>query len=396
MDEKHQNFINEHLNDNINELSLKASRYPDFDMPLVIRQIDARQRIRDKVPSWFEQAAILYPPKLSVEQSSSGLTAAYKLTLLKDIQGVMADLTGGLGVDFSFLSGNFHQSYYIEENETLCELAKHNFEVLGLNNYIIQNTTAQVFLQDTDKLDFIYIDPHRRKASGQKSVKISDCSPDIGVLLPELLSKCSRILIKLSPMLDIHQAANTLQYVSDIDIVAVENECKEVLISINTQKLIDSPPEIHAVNIFKNGKNEKFSFKYEDEKAASIQYAAEPENFIYEPNVSILKAGAFKTIAERFELKKFHPSTHLYTLDRKIDNFLGKIFQLVELFDNSKSAMKMLSQKYPEVTVFLRNYPLSVAEYRKKHKLKDGSSVYVAGLKNIDNKLINIVCKRVQ
>lgn len=394
MNQATQNFIEQHLQDDVIQLQLKSKTAAgkDVDMQLALRQIAGRQKIRMKVPEWYNHSELIYPTKLSIEQSSSSQTASYKAGLVEGLNFV--DLTGGLGIDFSFIAPKFKKSFYIERNTDLCELAKNNFRVLGIQNFEIHNTDAQIFLKDLNVADCIFIDPHRRSISGSKTVLIEDCEPNVKALAGELLQKSSHILIKLSPMLDISRAIRDLPETFAVHVLAIDNECKEILLELKqhteTKELF-----VHTINFRKNATPEKFRFTFEEESAAIPLTVGSLGRYFYEPNAAIMKAGAFKTISVRYQVQKIHINTHLYTSDELRIDFPGRLFEIIEVFSNSKTSLKQIRLKYSQANVNVRNYPLSVADFRKRTGIREGGDNYIFAIKSHENQLIIVVCRKV-
>lgn len=394
MDKITLEFIQQHINDDILKLSLQSRKYPDIDFPLAIRQIAGKQKFRKKVPLFFLHPEILFPVQLSVEQASSEDTAKYKSDLVSG--NAFADLTGGFGVDFYFISQKFAHGIYVERDIQLCELANSNFKTLGINSFKILNQKAEDFIKEMPEVDFIYLDPHRRSESGKKTIRISDCEPDVSVLIEKMLERSRKVMIKLSPMLDIRQAIADVPQTTEIHIIAVENECKEVLLIINRDTQHDDKSvHLFTTNILKNGKSQQFDFHLDDEANSEAVFTNSPLQYLYEPNAAIMKSGAFKTIGSRFGLNKFHPNTHIYTDNTLKTDFPGRIFSIQEVTGNSKDDFKLLKQKYPKANIILRNYPLSVDEYKKKSRIKDGGDYYIHALKANDNNLLNIISRRI-
>jgi hypothetical protein len=391
MNEATRTFIIKHADADVYTLSMQASRFPDVDMSLAIRQINGRKKIREKVPVFYENEFILYPQKLSVEQSSSQLTAEYKKSVLQSAN-VLIDLTGGFGVDFYFLSSLFKESHYVESNEELCELAEINFKALNISEFHIYNETAEKFLTKQINADCIFIDPHRRNESGRKMVSVSDCSPDVSRLAPVMLQYSPLVLIKLSPMLDIKKALDELIHVSEIHVIAVNNECKELLFKL--QRDYHGEPIISAVNLSVNKLMSGFNFLMTEEALADSSFTS-PGKYLYEPNVAILKSGAFKLICKRFEVKKLHVNTHLYTSDQLISEFPGRIFQIVAQYHSSRSEIKQMAEKYPKANISCRNYPLNTEAFRKKYQISDGGEIYIFATTLSDGKLACLVCEKV-
>lgn len=389
-------FIREHIADDVLALGLQAAKYPGVDMPLAIRQISGMQKIKNKVPLLFEHLDILYPVKLSVEQSSSQLTAKYKSSLASG--NSFADLTGGFGVDFFFLSQHFTQGIYVERDEQLCALATHNFTALGIKSFEVQHQNAEDFLASMPNVDLIYIDPHRRSSTGKKTVRISDCEPNVAALSNLMLEKSPKVIIKLSPMLDIHQAIKDIPQTSEVHILAVDNDCKEVLLVLNRNELPLISTKgilIQTVNFVKNGSTQLFDFQLATEVDIETGYTSQPLEYLYEPNAAIMKSGAFKAVASKYALMKFHPNTHLYTSNLFVTNFPGRVFAIQEVMGNTKSDFSILKQKYPNANIATRNYPLTVEAYKKKSGIKDGGDVYLFALKASDGNYYTIVCSKV-
>lgn len=386
-------FIRRHEKDDVRELALRKSVSGRRDASFLLAQIKGRQIAQHKIPSWYAYDEIIYPVHLSLEQASSEATARYKASLFKEKYMNFVDLTGGLGVDFAFLSRRFQQVVYVEQNEKLCEIAAHNFDVLGLKNGAIKNVTAETYLQQMPNVNMIYLDPSRRDNVGRKVFRIEDCSPNIAEINSRLLQKAETILIKYSPMLDISLAVKTLENVSTVHIVSVENECKELLFMLQQ----DAKNRIvAAVNFLKDGTIEAFTFNPQEEQCNEIQFVSTIENYLYEPNASILKAGAFKTIAKRFDLKKLHQNSHLYTSDKLIADFQGRIFDVRDTFVPNKHNLQSFLHETKKAHIAVRNFPMSVAEIRKKAGISDGGDVYIFATTLSDEKKVWIVCKKVK
>lgn len=383
-------FIQTHADADPHSMTLAAKRYPEVDMPFAVRQIAARQRIRSKLPEFHEQLYIEYPPQLSLEQCSSEQTARHKAQLISGHS--LVDLTGGFGVDFFYMSQQVTESYYVERQTELCHLARKNFDLLGLKGFTVVNEGASDFITRMPTVDWVYIDPHRRDSTGRKTVLISDCDPNLTLLIPEIMDKCSHILVKLSPMLDIHRAIIDLPTTRQIDIIAVENECKELLF------ILDKEPEItdRKIRCFNYQKNKPLQLiEFSGLKdVATAAYTHSPLEFLYEPNVAIVKSGAYNAIAQRFGILKFHPNTHLYTSSTYIENFPGRIFRVCEVVESSKQRFVYLKDKYERANISVRNYPMSSDELRKKTKLNDGGDWYLFAFKNSKNQNIITICTK--
>ena len=390
MNEETRQFISDHTEDNIHQLALQSARFPLVDMPLAIRQINGKQKIKTKIPTFFENNDILYPVQLSLEQSSSESTAKYKSSLCEG--KTLTDLTGGFGIDCYFLAHHFEQVSYVERNATLCEIATHNFKVLGQKNIGIFNTESELFLKEMSPVDWIFIDPARRNESGKKVVFLSDCEPDVSALTSLLLEKSDKVMIKLSPMLDISAAVRELPHTTEIHIISVENECKEVLL-ILTQHFSGNK-KIRTINFSKNKADQVFEFYIEDETNTTPTYSSSIGKFIYEPNAAIMKSGAFKLIGNKFGLSKLHSNTHLYTSPELSLEFPGRIFEVQKVWGSSKLELKELAEKTPKANISTRNYPLSVDDLRKKLKIKEGGNVYLFACTLSDERKVIVECMK--
>ncbi len=372
--EAQKQFIHTHANDNIRDLALHKSVFGNMDATFLLAQIAGRQTVKTKIPSWYANDAIVYPAHLSLEQASSQATASYKASLLSEDTGRLVDLTGGLGVDFSFLSPHFQEAVYVERKEELCEIAAHNFGVLGLKNAAIKNAEGEVYLQQMPRADVIYLDPSRRDDAGRKVFRIEDCSPDVAAINNLLLEKAKKVIVKFSPMLDISLAVKTLHHVSEVHTVSVENECKELLFVLGKN---ENNTRYIAVNLLKNDKTESFTFNIREEQDREISYASSVGKYLYEPNASILKAGAFNSVSHKFGVKKLHRNSHLYTSEKPVPDFPGRVFEVKNVFIPNKQNLRSFLNETKKANIAVRNYPVSVAEIRRKTGLADGGDTYI-------------------
>lgn len=371
-------FIRAHRTEDVRTLALQARKYPQVDMAAAVVQIAGWQIAEKKVPLWAQTEGIQYPPHLSMEQCSSEITARYKASWLKG--DTMADLTGGLGVDCSFLARNFQRVDYVERQEVLCELARHNFPLLGLPQVTVHEADGVDYLQQMEPVDCLFLDPARRDSQGGKTVAIADCEPDVQKLEPLLVEKGRTVVVKLSPMLDIFSSLRELKYIRQIHVVAVNNECKELLVVL--QKPEKSAPEasgevwISCEQAVNNFLTEPFVFTYAQEKEAQCPLAEEVGNYLYEPGAALLKAGPYRLLGARFGLQKLHVNSHLYTSEVLVD-FPGRRFRVLEVSGFGKKELKQMLQGVDKANLTVRNFPASVAELRKKWKLKEGGDVYL-------------------
>ena len=379
-------FIAQHREEDVRTLALQAGRFPTVDMREAVTQIEGWQQAREKLPTWAAVEGIIYPPKISMEQCSSEKTAKYKAKQVKGKR--FADLTGGFGIDFSYMARNFNEAFYIERNKTLCDIATANFSLLGLEDAKVMNGNSEELFESLPHLDWIFVDPARRDGDGRKVVALSDCEPNVVEL--DLLSKADMAMIKCSPMLDITMACRQLQHVSSVHIVSVNNECKELLIILNSGDFTGFTT--HCVNILKDS-TQIFSFTQDEEDFASTSYCSEVGKYLYEPNASVQKAGSPKSLSSHYHVDKLHPNSHLYTSNEHIHNFPGRIFEVVEVLGFSKADIKSV-QSLGKANITVRNFPESVQLLRKRLKLTDGGENYIfATTLNDDSKAL-ILCKK--
>ena len=351
---------------------------------LLAQQKEGRKIIATKLPSWAENMSIKFPKKISLEQCSSEATAQYKSNLVSG--NTLVDLTGGFGVDCSFLSKNFKSTEYVEQNEELCDIARHNFNALGLN-INVNNSESVEYLEGMLAVDCIYIDPARRDIKGKKTADLSLCSPNLLEIRDILLEKCNTLLIKLSPMFDISSALEVFPECKQVHVVSVKNECKELLLLVEGG--VCGETEIVCVDLDELGVRSEELGVRSKEILLIVNYSM-PKNYLYEPYVSIMKAGLFKTVANKYNVQKLHPNTHLYTSDEYIENFPGRSFQINRV---TKVQRKEI-QDIDKANLSIRNFPGNVADLKKKLKLKDGGNIYIFASTLSDNSKVLIVCEK--
>ena len=383
-------FIEENARADVRSLALQAKKYPQVDMAMAVMQIAGRQIAEAKVPSWYRTEGLLYPKHLSMEQCSSEATAIYKANLVEG--ETFADLTGGFGIDCSFLSRKFKKADYVERQSELCELAMHNFPLLGLN-IGVHNEDGVEYLKQMHPVDVLFLDPARRDGHGGKTVAISDCEPDVSALEDLLVEKAKKVMVKLSPMLDLSLALKALKYVREVHIVSVNNECKELLLLL--EKSTDSLEiVIHCEQITSTGEHQHYAFTQEQERTSDCPLATEVGTYLYEPNASILKAGAYRSLTQAYEVKKLHASSHLYTSPNYIEDFPGRRFQVEVVSGFGKKELKTLLQGLEKANLTIRNFPSSVADLRKRLKLKEGGEDYIFATTLADDSKVLIKCKK--
>ena len=385
MDKETLKFIAEHRNDDVRTLALQASRYPNVDIRCAVTQIEGWQHATTKLPEWAAVDGLLYPPRLSMEQCSSSLTAGYKASLMNGDS--FADLTGGFGIDCSYISGNFKRGYYIERSEELCIIAAHNFALLGLHNVTVVNGDSIQQLAGVPHCDWIFVDPARRDGAGKKVVAFADCEPDVVAHRVLLLEKADNIMIKCSPMLDVTAACRQLGCVREVHIVAVNNECKELLFVLSAKA--SATPCVHCVNIV-NGSVQKLSFLMDD--APEAGYAPEVGGYLYEPNAAIQKAGCPSSLATSYGVQKLHRNSNLYTSNELVADFPGRIFKVEAVAGFSKNELKTLLGGLKRGNLTVRNFPETVQQLRKRLKLSEGGDVYLFATTLADGRKVLVRC----
>lgn len=433
MNQATQDFIRQHQDDDVRQLAFLGSKYPEVDMPFALDQIRGRKMASVKLPRWASLEGIIYPPHISMEQCSSESTALYKAELAARLLGLPAsssgtemkaeneiefvDLTGGFGVDFSYIAARLGvKSMYVERQAHLCEAAKENFERLGLKNAIVKNgdgiEVLHSFLPKKDDaastddslgitydqsrsllktnlgLKIIFIDPARRDDAGNKVVSLKDCTPDVTVLQEEMLSKADYVIIKLSPMLDWHRAISELSHVREVHIISVNNECKELLLVLSARNMGDmkassADGEVkHAGNLRIYCVNDAQSFVCDelDMESSPVRIAPpvlEEMQYLYEPNASLMKAGCFGVLSDRYDARMLSKNSHLFVSQAPIEAFPGRSFRIIAISSFNKKELKRHLSGITKANIATRNFPLSVAELRKRLKLKDGGETYI-------------------
>ena len=437
-------FVCQHSDDDVRRLALQAYATPDVDLPMALDQIRGRQTARQKLPSWAAIDGIVYPPHLSMEQCSSEQTAQYKAQLLARLlqsefsmesakNAHFIDLTGGFGVDFvamaqavskfseqeNFSSQDDHQNrfVYVERNEHLCDLARHNFPLLGLPNVEIVCDTAENFLENllslhTPRSSFLvprktntehltpttifFLDPARRDVHGQRTYALADCTPNVLELRDELFKSADFIVLKLSPMLDWHRAVEELKTVSEVHIVSVANECKELLLVLRKKA--------QKTRIFCVNDQQKFNYEVENNEK-TVPCIAETASLsekkhLYIPNSSVMKAGCFAELCDSFHLATLAPNSHLFVTidesessDEKINDFPGKIFQISAISSMNKHDLRENLQGIDRANIATRNFPMKPEELRRRLKIKEGGDNYIFATTLANGKHVLIVCK---
>ncbi|MBH8559973.1 class I SAM-dependent methyltransferase [Hymenobacter negativus] len=383
-------YVAAHLHDDPAHLALQARRHPGLPVPELVRQIQARQKARAKLPAWADNPELIFPPALSVEQASSARTAAFKASLVGGQH--LADLTGGFGADSAAFAARVTQVDYVERDPALAGVVRYNFSQLGIDNVTINAADAVAFLKSTPHhYDWLYLDPARRDTAARKIFLLRDCEPDVVKLLPLLLHKADKVLLKTSPMLDIEQAVQGLAHVRRLWVVAVDNEVKEVLYELGQEPAID--PERFALNLRRDGTQQEFRLNRAREARATPRYA-EAQQYLYEPNAAVLKAGAFRSIGTAFELLKLHQHSHLYTSDVLRANFPGRVFKILAVEKADGTALKAHLGPEARAHVTTRNFPDSVADFRRRTGIREGGDTYLFATTDLRGRLVVLVCEK--
>lgn len=386
-------FIRDHAEAKPSDVALKASRLPGIPAAWVAQQIKGRQKVKEKLPLWYANESIVFPPSISLEQCTSEVVARYKHALYSGTNAV--DLTGGFGVDSYFLSKSFDRVTYIERNGELAEIAAANFATLGVQRKVATVSADSIdwLTQSTDHFDVAYVDPARRDAKGDKVSDFESCEPNILESWGILSEKSEKIVVKSSPGLDIQRGVEQLSNVSKVYVFSHKNECKELLFIC--PKGFTGEPAIHCIDFFGDADAfVQFDFTFEQERSIKID-CSEPLTYLYEPNASIMKGGGFKSIATQFELAPLHPRTRLYTSEHRLDDFPGRIFEIEGCYSINR---KELKNAFPndQANVVSRNCSLTPDELKKKLKLKDGGDYYAIGTTLMNDNRALLKCLRIQ
>lgn len=435
MNDETREFVAMHRNEDVRELALKSKRVEGLDLPLALDQIAGWQIASKKLPQWASCEGIVYPPHISMEQCSSQFTAQYKSEIAQTLfataatvrarmsdsaesdnqttksepqlsdsaesvmqtaksafqlsdspesdtlvaKRAMVDLTGGFGVDFSYLARGFSQATYVERQRHLCDLAEHNMAALGLDQARIVCGDGVEYLRQMGPVDFIYLDPARRDEHGSRTYAIEDCTPNVLELRDLLLAKSQYTLVKLSPMLDWRKAVADFDgTVREVHIVATGNECKELLLVLGQQVHEEpSAPRVFCVN--DNQRIDYDSAAYTQGLRIGGKPLPEAKNYLYEPNASIMKAGCFDLVEERFGVTQVGPSSHLFVSATPVADFPGRGFAIESIGGMNKKDIKRLLNGTKQANIAVRNFPLTAPQLRKKLKLADGGPVYLFG-----------------
>lgn len=384
-------FIRDHRTDDVATLALRGSALAGVDMQLALSQIEGWQMARRKLPSWAACEGIVYPPRLSMEQCSSEQAARYKASVVGRLQhdglcgsSRMVDLTGGFGVDFSFIAPLFSEKVYVERQELLCRMAEGNMTRLGVGNVKVVNADATDYLQAMPRASLVYLDPARRDAAGRRTYGLADCQPDVAALAPLLLQKAGCVVVKLSPMLDWHEAMRQLPSVAEVHIVAVAGEVKELLLVL-IPKREDAPKLYCAAGA---------EVVCPVEGVPVSGYATPPFRYLYEPNAALMKSGCFGWIASTYAISPLSANSHLFVSTVAVQRFPGRSFAVDAVSSLSKADLRRALGSTGRANVAVRNFPMTAAQLRRRLKLSDGGDVYIFGTTTADGRHVVIVCRK--
>lgn len=382
-----QDFINSNLFSDVQKLALKKNPFPNLDYKMLLNQIVSKGKAKNKIPTWFTTDGIIYPEKVSIEQTSSEKTAQYKAKLVSG--ETLVDLTGGFGIDDYYFSKEVGNVIHCEINIDLSAITKHNFEKLGVTNIECVSSDSFDFLENSsDKYDWIYIDPSRRSSVKGKVFLLADCLPNVPEFLDFYFEKADKILIKTAPILDISSALKELKFVKTIHIISVDNEVKELLFEL--EKNYTERISIKTIDF---GKTITRFDAFLSEETPNLHFGL-PKKYLYEPNSAVMKSGSFDLISSRFKLAKLHTHSHLYTSDDLID-FPGRVFEIQAHFPYNKEHLKHNLQNQKS-NITTRNFPETVENIRKKWKIKDGGNQYSFFTTDINNQKIVLLCTKIQ
>ena len=394
MNEATLEFIRIHADEDVRQLAFLGKKNPEVDMAYALDQIAGRQKARVKIPSWASIDGIVYPPHISMEQCSSEQTARYKARIAGNGEKIV-DLTAGFGVDMAFMSAGFKQAVHVEMQPQLCAISSENYKQLGLNHVQVVCSDGVGYLHQMEHADLIFIDPARRDQHGARTYGIADCTPNVLEIIDEMLQKADRVMIKLSPMLDWQKTVADVGNVSQVHIVSVGNECKELLLEVKKGK--DEKVKVFCVN-----DDQVFSYEIGETHpfTPSPLHPFTPSplhsfTFLYEPNASVMKAGCFNLISHRFGITQPDANSHLFLSDKLVEGFPGRGFVIERVSTMNKRELKEALASIDKANIAVRNFPLSVADLRKRLKLKDGGDVYIFATTDAKKGHLVMVCRKI-
>ena len=386
-------FIRVHAEADVRQLALQGTKNPEVDLTFALDQIAGRQKAKSKLPTWAAIDGMTYPPHLSMEQCSSEQTARYKASIAGK-GALVVDLTAGFGVDLAFISQSFQQAVHIERQAPLCAISSENYKLLGLNHIEVVCTDGIDYLHQLDHADLIFLDPARRDDHGARTYGIADCTPNVLELRDELLQKADRVMLKLSPMLDWRKAVEDLGNVNEVHIVSVDNECKELLLILSKE---EKPLKLFCVNngqVFEGDQGDWLNERSIAEIRVPVPMSS--QTYLFEPNASIMKAGCFALLEQRYNVSQLDKNSHLFVSDSDISDFPGRRFVIEKTTSMNKRELKAALDGINRANITVRNFPLSVAELRKRLKLKDGGDHYLFATTVAGNQHQLFLCRKIE
>lgn len=368
-------FIRDNAEADVRQLALRKVKNPEVDLKYALEQIAGRQKARVKIPSWAAKDVLVYPPHLSMEQCSSEQTARYKAGIAGR-GALFVDLTAGFGVDTAFIAEAFQRVIAVERQEHLCQIASQNHKQLGLQQIEVVCGDGVAYLHQMEHADLLFMDPARRDAHGGRTYDISDCEPNVLEIIDEMVEKADRVMLKLSPMLDWRKAVNDIRmskrssaFVYEVHIVSVDNECKELLLMVSKE---EKPLHIYCVN-----NEDVFDYEAGQNKPPLICSHMSAPCFLYEPNASLMKAGCFGLMTERYQMAQLNTNSHLLVADKEIPDFPGRCFEVEKMTSMNKRELRQALKGIARANIAVRNFPLSVADLRKRLNIQDGGDVFI-------------------
>ena len=386
-------FIREHAEADVHQLALQGTKNPEVNLTFALEQIAGRQKAKTKLLTWAATDGIIYPPHLSMEQCSSEQTARYKANIAGK-GALMVDLTAGYGVDMAFVSPNYRRAIHVEQQASLCAISSENFKLLGLNHIEVVCADGVDYLHQLDHADLIFLDPARRDDHGARTYGIADCTPNVLELRDELLQKADRVMLKLSPMLDWRKAVEDLGNVNEVHIVSVDNECKELLLILSKE---EKPLKLFCVNndqVFEGDQGDWLNERSIAEIRVPVPMSS--QTYLFEPNASIMKAGCFALLEQRYNVSQLDKNSHLFVSDKDISDFPGRRFIIEKTTSMNKRELKAALDGINRANITVRNFPLSVAEVRKRLKLKDGGDHYLFATTVAGNQHQLFLCRKME
>ena len=373
MNQATKDYIKKHAEEDVRQLALRGTKDSEVDLTFALEQIAGRQKAKTKIPSWAETEGIIYPSHLSMEQCSSEQTARYKASIAGE-GALVVDLTAGFGVDLAYISQGFKKAVHVEQQPQLCAISSENYKVLGLNHVEVVCGDCVDYLHQLDHADLIFLDPARRDEHGGRTYGIADCTPNVLEIRDELLENADRVMLKLSPMLDWRKAVEDLGNVSEVHIVSVDNECKELLLMMEKEEKSLKVVCVNNESVFEVGTPMRM---FRPPLTPSNSNLGGERRYLFEPNASVMKAGCFDELQSRFPVMQLDKNSHLFVSDKDVGDFPGRRFIIERTTSMNKHDLKVALEDISKANITVRNFPMSVAELRKRLRLKEGGEVFI-------------------